>query len=110
MPHEYDAYDDDHGPMDSDYGDSESDHVWTDLQRSEFDPATNYTPRTSQQYNEYVRKISGLSRNALIRHLERSNRARKIHVVYGGPRSMSKDELISELARRYREGATPNAR
>ena len=27
--------DDDHGPLDSDYGDSESDHVWADLARSE---------------------------------------------------------------------------
>lgn len=66
----------------------------------------NYTPRTHQEYNEYVRKISELSRNALIGLLERSNRVRKIHVVLGGPRSMSKDELVSELARRYREGAT----
>jgi len=31
-----DRYEDDfNGPMDSDYGDSESDHVWADLARSE---------------------------------------------------------------------------
>lgn len=70
----------------------------------------NYIPRTAQEYNEYVRKVSGLSRNALIGLLERSNRVHKIHVLIGGPRSMSKDELVSELARRYREGASPNAR
>jgi len=28
-------HDDDNGPLDSDYGDSESDHVWADLKRSE---------------------------------------------------------------------------
>ena len=54
-------------------------------------------------YSEYVNSISKLSRNALIGLLERSNRVRKIHVVYGGPRSMSKDELVNELARRWRE-------
>ena len=31
----YSDHDDDHGPPDSDYGDSESDHVWADLRRSE---------------------------------------------------------------------------
>jgi hypothetical protein len=29
------ANDDDQGPLDSDYGDSEGDHVWADLARSE---------------------------------------------------------------------------
>ena len=34
-----DLYDDDHdGPLDSPYGDSESDHVWADLARSEQEP------------------------------------------------------------------------
>lgn len=33
------GYDDDFdGPLDSDYGDSEADHVWADLARSEQDP------------------------------------------------------------------------
>lgn len=30
--------DDDFGPPDSDFGDSESDHVWADLARSEQEP------------------------------------------------------------------------
>lgn len=51
------CYDDDHGPMDSDYGDSESDHVWADLARSEsldFDPATTCAQCESPlKNNEY---------------------------------------------------------
>lgn len=54
-------------------------------------------------YSEYVRKISGLSRNSLVGLLERSNRVRGIHVVLGGPSHWSKDELINELARRWKE-------
>ena len=34
----YDDYDDDHGPPDSPPGDSEADHVWADLARSEAEP------------------------------------------------------------------------
>lgn len=34
----YDGYDDDFGPPDSPEGDSESDHVWADLARSEAEP------------------------------------------------------------------------
>ena len=33
--------DDDFGPPDSDFGDSESDHVWADLARSEAEPPPN---------------------------------------------------------------------
>ena len=45
---------DDFGPPDSDFGDSESDHVWSDLARSEYEgPLETLCPQSPDEYCEY---------------------------------------------------------
>lgn len=49
--------DDDFGPPDSDYGDSEADHVWADLARSEYEgeiPEEEHCPESPDGFHEYA--------------------------------------------------------
>jgi hypothetical protein len=58
-------YDDDQGPLDSDCGDSEADHVWSDLARSESEPepleCLEESPECSGDV-EYRMPLSGTGR------------------------------------------------
>lgn len=55
------------------------------------------------EYDDYVRRVSRASKAVLRSMLTAEYRRQGLHVVYGGPEAMSKDELVSALCRIKRE-------